>query len=168
MKLWSMNPATGVERVIGRAPEPQGRPDSPSRDCAQFAKAPVWQVGEVAVISVDTVVMPYGTRPLFDLHPYPNHNASRVSRRKPPIATIMSGCTAVAPGKLDGAEGGVAPALALNPKKRSRLRRRPRASSFVGHHAASAKKNTLTVLRKQENAPSKVSSFDYFFRAPLA
>jgi hypothetical protein len=39
VKLWSLNPATGEEKVIGRAPEPQGRPDSRSRGCAEFAKA---------------------------------------------------------------------------------------------------------------------------------
>jgi hypothetical protein len=39
VKLWSLNPATGEEKIIGRAAEPQGRPDSPSRGCDQFAKA---------------------------------------------------------------------------------------------------------------------------------
>lgn len=38
VKLWSLSPATGEEKVIGRASEPQGRPDSPSRNCDQFAK----------------------------------------------------------------------------------------------------------------------------------
>src|SRR5580693_6858571 len=38
VKLWSLSPATGEEKVIGRAPEPRGRPDSQSRSCDQFAK----------------------------------------------------------------------------------------------------------------------------------
>jgi len=38
VKLWSLSPATGEEKVIGRAPEPKGRPDSQSRSCDQFAK----------------------------------------------------------------------------------------------------------------------------------
>lgn len=38
VKLWSLDPATGAEKVIGRAPEPRGRPDSRSRSCAEFAK----------------------------------------------------------------------------------------------------------------------------------
>jgi hypothetical protein len=38
VKLWSLSPATGEEKVIGRAPEPQGRPGSRSRSCGQFAK----------------------------------------------------------------------------------------------------------------------------------
>ncbi len=38
VKLWSLNPATGEEKVIGRAPAPQGRPDSRSPGCAEFAK----------------------------------------------------------------------------------------------------------------------------------
>jgi hypothetical protein len=38
VKLWSLNPATGEEKVVGRAPEPQGRPDSHSPSCEQFAK----------------------------------------------------------------------------------------------------------------------------------
>ncbi len=38
VKLWSLNPTTGEETVVGRAPEPQGRPASLSRSCKQFAK----------------------------------------------------------------------------------------------------------------------------------
>jgi hypothetical protein len=38
VKLWSLNPGTGEEKVIGRAPEPKARPDSQSRGCAAFAK----------------------------------------------------------------------------------------------------------------------------------
>jgi len=38
VKLWSLNPATGEEKVIGPAPEPKGRPDSRTRSCDQFAK----------------------------------------------------------------------------------------------------------------------------------
>jgi hypothetical protein len=38
VKLWSLDPATGAEKVIGRAPEPKGRPDSRSRSCDQLAK----------------------------------------------------------------------------------------------------------------------------------
>jgi hypothetical protein len=38
VKLWSLNPATGEEKFIGRAPEPKGRSDSQRRSCAQFAK----------------------------------------------------------------------------------------------------------------------------------
>jgi hypothetical protein len=36
--LRSFNPATGEERIIGPAPEPKGRPDSPSPGCNQWAK----------------------------------------------------------------------------------------------------------------------------------
>ena len=38
VQLWSFNPATGLEKMVGSAPEPQGRPDSPLSGCAQFAK----------------------------------------------------------------------------------------------------------------------------------
>jgi hypothetical protein len=38
VRLWSLNPATGEERVIGRAPEPKEEPVSPTRDCDRFAK----------------------------------------------------------------------------------------------------------------------------------
>jgi hypothetical protein len=39
VRLWSLNPATGEERIVGPAPEPKGRPDSRTRSCDQFAKA---------------------------------------------------------------------------------------------------------------------------------
>jgi hypothetical protein len=38
VRLWSLNPATGEERVIGRAPEPKEEPGSRTRGCDQFAK----------------------------------------------------------------------------------------------------------------------------------
>ena len=52
MKLWSLNPATGEEKVIGRAPEPQGRPDSRSRNCAEFAR-----VGELEACGTDETLV---------------------------------------------------------------------------------------------------------------
>jgi WD40 repeat protein len=38
VKLWSLNTATGEEKVVGPAPEPQETPDSQSRRCEEFAK----------------------------------------------------------------------------------------------------------------------------------
>jgi hypothetical protein len=38
VKLWRLNPATGEENVIGRAPELKERPDPHPRSCASFAK----------------------------------------------------------------------------------------------------------------------------------
>jgi hypothetical protein len=39
VKLWSLNPATGEESIIGPAPEPkEDQPGSPAPVCAQFAK----------------------------------------------------------------------------------------------------------------------------------
>jgi hypothetical protein len=37
VKLWSLNPTTGEERLIGRAPEPKEKPVSRTADCAEFA-----------------------------------------------------------------------------------------------------------------------------------
>jgi hypothetical protein len=52
VKLWSLNSATGEERVIGRAPAPKGRPDSQSRSCQQFAK-----VGELEACGSDETLV---------------------------------------------------------------------------------------------------------------
>jgi hypothetical protein len=38
VRLWSLNPGTGEETVIGLAPEPKEEPDSPKRGCDRFAK----------------------------------------------------------------------------------------------------------------------------------
>ena len=38
MRLWSLNPTTGEESIIGPTPEPKEEPDSRTRGCDQFAK----------------------------------------------------------------------------------------------------------------------------------
>lgn len=50
--LWSLNPTTGEERVIGRAPEPKEKPVSRTRDCSQFAK-----LGELQACGNDETLM---------------------------------------------------------------------------------------------------------------
>src|SRR5580700_9741178 len=77
VKLWSLNPATGEEKVIGRAPEPQGRPDLQSRDCEQFAK-----VGELeACGNEETLVVSRSGRQIgrfqiqVNICPIDNHGA---------------------------------------------------------------------------------------------
>jgi len=52
VKLWTLNPATGEETVVGRAPESKGRPDSQSRSCEQFAK-----VGNVEACANDETLV---------------------------------------------------------------------------------------------------------------
>ena len=38
VRLWSLNPATGEESVVGPAPEPKEKPGSRTHGCDQFAK----------------------------------------------------------------------------------------------------------------------------------
>jgi hypothetical protein len=52
VKLWSLNPATGEETVIGPAPEPKERPDSRARNCYQLAK-----VGELEACGNDETLV---------------------------------------------------------------------------------------------------------------
>ncbi len=62
--LWSFNPATGEERIIGPAPEPKARPDSRTPNCEQFAK-----VGELeACGKQETLVVSRSGRQIGHFH----------------------------------------------------------------------------------------------------
>ncbi len=88
VKLWSLNPATGEEKVIGLAPEPKGRPDSHSRSCEQFAKA-----GELeACGNQETLVVSRSGKPIgrfriqVNICPIDNHGT--IGKCETPIRSL--------------------------------------------------------------------------------
>jgi hypothetical protein len=88
VKLWSLNPATGEEKVIGRAPEPKGRPDSQSRSCEQFAK-----LGELEACGNDeTLVVSWSGRHIcrfqiqVNICPIDNHGT--IGKCETPIRSL--------------------------------------------------------------------------------
>jgi hypothetical protein len=79
VRLWSLNPATGEETVIGPAPEPKEDPGSRTRGCDQFAK-----LGELeACGNEETLVVSRSGRQLgrFQIQvntcPMDNHGTTR-------------------------------------------------------------------------------------------
>jgi len=88
VKLWSLNLDTGEEKVIGRAPEPKGRPDSQSRSCEQFAK-----VGELEACGNDEtlLVSRSGTqigRFQIDVNICPIDNRGTIGKCETPIRSL--------------------------------------------------------------------------------
>jgi hypothetical protein len=88
VKLWTLNPATGEETVVGRAPEPKRRPDSQSRSCEQFAR-----VGNVEACANDeTLVVSRSGRQIgrfqiqIDTCPIDDHGT--IGKCETPIRTL--------------------------------------------------------------------------------